>query len=257
MCFSVKIIQDKEKLSKISGAVIDEQAWGRVQRKSLEDPKKIQLPDEEGRIFPKTYAFLLIEDEGKKKLRPMRYQLLPHFSPKSRYTVKDRKSGREKELSTYNARRDGIETKKTWRGLLEKKRGILICKAFYEWVTDSESGKKKLLRFYPKQHPYLWAPTLFDRWVDASGQERIESFAIVTGEPPEEISQAGHDRCPMFLNDEDVLKWLSVKNHSKEQALEALDRSYRDCFSFDEAILKRAKAKPNTDERKSKQGRLF
>jgi hypothetical protein len=39
----------------------------------------------------------------------------------------------------------------------------------------------------------------------------LRSFAMVTDEPPQEIAQAGHDRCPIFLREDLMDVWLNPK----------------------------------------------
>ena len=39
--------------------------------------------------------------------------------------------------------------------------------------------------------------------------EVIQSFAIITSDPPEFIARTGHDRCPVFLNEQNGREWLA------------------------------------------------
>jgi putative SOS response-associated peptidase YedK len=47
----------------------------------------------------------------------------------------------------------------------------------------------------------------------------IHSFAMVTDDPPPEVAAAGHDRCPIFLKNEQLEKWLNPQKLSQEELL--------------------------------------
>lgn len=51
----------------------------------------------------------------------------------------------------------------------------------------------------------LFVPSLFDLWKDKSTGEVIVSFAIFTSDLPNYVAQAGHDRSPIFFNQNDVI----------------------------------------------------
>ena len=54
----------------------------------------------------------------------------------------------------------------------------------------------------------IFAAGIWDEWVNRSTGEVIQSFAIITHEPPPFIADTGHDRCPVFLGESDGAKWL-------------------------------------------------
>lgn len=55
-------------------------------------------------------------------------------------------------------------------------------------------------------------------------------FAIVTDDPPVEVSEAGHDRCPVILEPEDMPAWLHQKKINPEQLLALLGNKKRVTF---------------------------
>jgi putative SOS response-associated peptidase YedK len=37
----------------------------------------------------------------------------------------------------------------------------------------------------------------------------LGTFAVITDDPPLEVAEAGHDRCPIPIQEEDIAAWLS------------------------------------------------
>ncbi len=135
----------------------------------------------------------------------MRYRLHPHWAPKdlpSKYNL-------------FNARLDSLEQRRTWKDLFMRRHALLCFERFYEWVTDPETDQKRLLSFAPDRE-MMWAPALWDRW--GKGKDAIDSFAIITTDPPPEISMMGHDRCPIFLKEERIDEWLQPEKSTKKKS---------------------------------------
>ena len=63
----------------------------------------------------------------------------------------------------------------------------------------------------------MWAPVLFDIWNAPDGSETLTSFAVITTEPPPEVLEQGHDRCPVFLREEYIEAWLNPNGRSKDE----------------------------------------
>ena len=101
-----------------------------------------------------------------------------------------------------------------------RQHGLLVFEKFYEWVSDEATGKKKIVSFYPEDREMMWAPCLWDRWTD--GEQSLESFAIITTDPPPEISEAGHDRCPLFLREDLIDTWLNPVGMTKKDMYKVL-----------------------------------
>ncbi|MGE3262303.1 MAG: SOS response-associated peptidase family protein [Bacteriovoracia bacterium] len=157
------------------------------------------------RIFPSYFAPVIVEEAGKRFLRPMRFRVQnPDGSEiPSQYNV-------------FNARHDSLLSAKTWRPLFGKNHLIFPFQRFYEWV--SAHGKKEEIYFAPENREVMWAAGLFS--VSPSGNDgAISSFAMVTDNPPAEVAAAGHDRCPVFLKQEQLKNWLSPQKSSPESLL--------------------------------------
>ena len=112
--------------------------------------------------------------------------------------------------------------------------GVVIFERFYEWVFDKSTGKKKVVSFKPRGMDYMLAPVLFDFWQNPKDRSKsIASFAIITREPPKEVLDAGHDRCPVFINPDRIDRWMNPQSSSKDAMLSLLKdikTPYYDCY---------------------------
>jgi len=68
----------------------------------------------------------------------------------------------------------------------------------------------------------MWAPCLYDHWQDSKKQYSITSFAIITDDPPKEILEKGHDRCPIFLSEKFLDSWLNPNQRNINEVLDIL-----------------------------------
>lgn len=212
MCYSVFAVQNLNDIEKKFGAIPYKDSFQVFQQHSLADPKSYKPMMEHPRIYPGYFAPIITQKEGGLYIEPMRYRVRPH--------------GVEKDLpakyNLYNARLDSIQNRKTWSSLFMKNHGFVVLTAFFEWVTHPRTKKKVVVSFYREGQEILIAPVLYDTW--GAGHEELKSFAIITHEPPPEVLEAGHDRCPAFLEQNQLSKWLAPTKTSKETILEMLSR---------------------------------
>lgn len=154
------------------------------------------------RVFPFSYAPVVVEEQGTRWLRPMRYRVLPANGVEipAKYNV-------------FNARRDSLETAATWKPLFGRRHAIFPFVSFYEWVEAPGGGSREIV-FHPGERAFMWAASLYS----VTGSRL--SFALITDEPPPEVAAAGHDRCPLFLEGEAWDQWL--KPGADKKALHAL-----------------------------------
>jgi putative SOS response-associated peptidase YedK len=75
----------------------------------------------------------------------------------------------------------------------------------------------------------MWAASLYS--VPRAGG--YASFAMVTDDPPPEVAAAGHDRCPVFLEENRLDAWLNPAGMSTEFLLELLDYKEKTFYLHD------------------------
>jgi putative SOS response-associated peptidase YedK len=173
----------------------------------LSDLRRVVLNDSDSRIFPGHYAPVMVMENGKRVIRPMRYQCRPAGKPVFYDTSFP---------GTYNARRDSLEG--FWKDLFGYSHCIAVVNAFFENVNqhraegrelgDGERVKNLILEFRPRPTQDMLVACLWSRW-SASGEPDLLSFAAITDEPPPEVSAAGHDRCIIPIRPENIDAWLN------------------------------------------------
>lgn len=173
----------------------------------LADLRRTEPKERDSRIFPGHYAPVMVWENGRRVVKPMRYQCRPEGKP-SFYDAK--------YPGTYNARRDNLEG--FWKGLFGYSHGIMIVSAFYENVSrhamegrelaPGEKEENVVLEFRPQPRQDMLVACLWSHWT-GSGEPDLLSFAAITDEPPPEVAAAGHDRCIIPIKPEHVDAWLN------------------------------------------------
>jgi len=193
----------------------------------LAELRRTEPTDEDSRIFPGWHAPVLVVEDGRRVLRPMRYQCRPAGRP-ANHDVRF--------PGTYNARRDSLGG--YWKELFGVSHGLVVMDAFYENVSrhrmegrelrPGEAEENVVLEFDPRPAQPMLVACLWSRW-ECPGGETLLSFAAITDEPPPEIAAAGHDRCVIPIRRENVDAWLSPdpRDLARQQAiLEDRERPY-------------------------------
>lgn len=173
----------------------------------LEDLRRTRLAARDSRIYPGWYAPVLVVEDGRRVVKPMRFRCRPAGKPKSfdhRYP------------GTYNARRDSLEG--FWRGQFGHTHGLVVAGAFYEHVkrhraegrelAEGEPVEDVVLEFRPRPMLDMLAACVWSRW-SGPGEPDLLSFALVTDDPPPEVAAAGHDRCIIPIRAENIDAWLN------------------------------------------------
>ena len=173
----------------------------------LADLRRSELNDEDSRIFPGWYAPVMIVENGRRVVKPMRYQCRVAGAPITHDV---------KFPGTYNARRDNLEG--FWRKQFGARHAIMIANAFFENVSrhrtegrelgTDEKEQNVILEFRPRPQQDMLIACLWSHW-QAPHEPDLLSFAAITDEPPPEIAAAGHDRCVIPLKPAHVDAWLS------------------------------------------------
>ncbi|RNF86264.1 SOS response-associated peptidase family protein [Montanilutibacter psychrotolerans] len=173
----------------------------------LEDILRPELQPRDSRIFPGWYAPVMISEQGRHVVKPMRYQCRPAGKPEFYDT---------KFPGTYNARRDSLEG--FWQQQFGYTHGVVMATAFYEYVRryrpetrapgDNDVDEKVVLEFKPSTGEPMLIACLWSRWEGPGGQELL-SFAAITDDPPPEVLAAGHDRCVIPIKAKNVDAWLN------------------------------------------------
>ena len=231
MCFSVQVDKDLKKLARQFAAKPSEQgfkAFNALQTYEAQQgpeamkevlglkrkPKSMvfKTADDKGRVYPGYWTNVIVKEKDQRIIKPMRYRVRPALSTEeipSKYNV-------------FNCRLDSLEKRKTWKNIFMKNHALFPFVKFYEWVEVK--GKKTLVHFKPQDREVMWAPAVYDTWESINGDISFSSFALLTDEPPKEVEEAGHDRCPIFLKEEHIDDWLEASKLSKDETYEILQQ---------------------------------
>lgn len=173
----------------------------------LADLRRTTLTGEDARIFPGWYAPVLVMENGRRVVKPMRYQCRPAGKPAANDI---------RFPGTYNARRDSLGN--YWKGLFGHRHGVVLADAFYENVSrhamegrelaPGEKEENVILEFRPQTHERMLVACLWSHW-QAPGEPELLSFAAITDDPPPEVAAAGHDRCIVPIRPEHLDAWLN------------------------------------------------
>jgi putative SOS response-associated peptidase YedK len=183
--------------------------------------RRVELVDEDSRIFPGWYAPVMVWEDGRRVVKPMRYQCRPAGAPAFYDT---------KFPGTYNARRDNLEGS-FWKNLFGRTHGIMVANAFFENVSrhamehrelaPGEKDENVVLEFRPRPTQDMLVACLWSKWEGEGGT--LLSFAAITDEPPPEVAAAGHDRCIIPIKPGNVDAWLRADPRDLAGAYAILD----------------------------------
>src|ERR1044072_6339468 len=166
-----------------------------------------QAHEDDHRIFPMTYAPIILKRDGANVVTLARYHLRQQGKP----AFTD-----QKFPGLYNARRDNLE--RFWSSEFGHTHALMVVDSFYENVE--RDGKNVVLHFTPRPAYQMLVACLYADWTDPK-EGGLLSFAAVTDEPPPGSKAAGHDRCIINLRQENVEAWLTPTGRSDDE-LQAL-----------------------------------
>jgi putative SOS response-associated peptidase YedK len=130
-----------------------------------------------------------------RQLRELRFGLIPHWA-------KDTKVG----FSMINARAETVRSKGAYRGLLERRRALIVADGFYEWRTDPDGRKRPVHYTLADGAPFAFAG-LWASWHDPEADTWLDSCAIITT-IANELVAAVHDRMPVIVPRASEAAWL-------------------------------------------------
>lgn len=164
-------------------------------------------------------------------LRAARWGLLPPFAKDASFSSR-----------TFNARRETLGEKPSFRGSLARYRAIVPMDGYYEWVRDPSGKRKQPYFIAPADGSPLYMAALVAWWKGPGGHEGpaaspdgsfLLSTTIITREATGELAEI-HDRTPMMLRREEVDVWLDTAQDDRHAAQEWI---LEDTHHLDDATL--------------------
>jgi putative SOS response-associated peptidase YedK len=136
----------------------------------------------------------VIMEEGKRKIVPMQWGLIPHWAKDEKIASK-----------LINARAETIAEKPSFRNSFKKFRCLIIADGFYEW--QGVGLKKKPFYICMKDGKPFGMAGLFDRWKNPEGKT-VVTCTIVTTEA-NAVMKPIHHRMPVIVDPADYDTWLN------------------------------------------------
>ncbi len=194
----------------------------RAAQRQLDDLRRKEPMPDDSRIFPGSYAPVMIMQDNKRVVVPMRYQCrLPGWN-----------AGMERKYpGTYNARRDKLE--ESWGKLFGHFHGVMVANVLYENVArhameqrelaEGERPENVVLEFRPEPPQDMLIACLWSFSPGMHGEADLFSFAAVTDDPPPEVVAAGHDRFVIPIKPENLDAWLKPNPNDLRTLYDILD----------------------------------
>src|SRR5690606_10977265 len=162
----------------------------------LADLRRTRAEPRDSRIFPGMHAPVMVWENGRRVVKPMRYQCRMAGTPAF---------FARKFPGTYNARRDSLG--KFWKGAFGVTHAGSVDQQFYEneprhrvegrELGVDESEQHVILEFEPRDGSDMLIACLWSRWEGGAGEPDHLSFAAITDERDPEVAATGHDRTPI------------------------------------------------------------
>jgi putative SOS response-associated peptidase YedK len=173
----------------------------------LTDLRRTEPIEDDERIFPLSYAPVLVQKEGETIIFPMRYAC----------RLGDKPANYDSRFpGTYNARRDNLTG--FWKNVYGRRHAVMVISGFFENVPrhlyehrdllPDEKPENLILQFAPHPSEDMLVACIWDQW-KGPDQPDLLSFAAVTDEPPAEIAATGHQRCVIVIEEKNLSTWLS------------------------------------------------
>lgn len=108
-----------------------------------------------------------------------------------------------------NARTETLREKPAFKYAFRKRRGLVLASGFYEWKTEAGAGNKAQKTpcyFHLSRQKAFTFAGLWEEWKPPEG-EALRSCTIITC-AANELMTPIHDRMPVILNREGMLRWL-------------------------------------------------
>lgn len=163
------------------------------------------------RLLPSSVAPVIVQDNGKLKLTPMRFSLVPSWSKEPKV-----------KFATHNARIESILEKPTWKTPFLSQHCVVPMTSFFESAyTGPLAGN--IIKFSQENDHLMFAAGIFDFWKDHENPKNsFFSFSVVTRDPSHFILEYGHDRTPIFIKKDFISQWLNPTSKTGEQLREEL-----------------------------------
>ncbi|KAL4915223.1 hypothetical protein BDW62DRAFT_188903 [Aspergillus aurantiobrunneus] len=195
------------------------------------------------------------------KLQGMKWGLVPFWTK--------RQPDYGSLMRTINCRDDSlIEDRGMWTSMKRKKRCVVVCQGYYEWLKRGPGGKEKIPHFTRrKDGDLMYLAGLWDCVMYQGSEEKLYTYTVITTSAHPSLSWL-HDRMPVILepNSEAWNVWLDPKRMIWSKDLQAALKPYEgdlECYQVPKEVGKVGNNSPdfivpvNSKENKSNIANFF
>jgi putative SOS response-associated peptidase YedK len=152
-------------------------------------------------IAPTQMVSCIINNAGKRTIKPMRWGLIPSWENSI-------KSG----AKYINARKETVKSKPAYKNAFYHRRCIIPATGFYEWKKTKY--QKQAYFFTLTDNTPMSFAGIWEEWHDIKG-DTVVSFSIITTHANRIVSPV-HDRMPVLLNPDGYDRWLDTSRSEND-----------------------------------------
>lgn len=127
-------------------------------------------------------------------------------------------------MRTINCRDDSLaEPKSMWVSMKKRKRCIVVCQGFYEWLKK-DNGRERIPHYIKrKDNQLMCLAGLWDAVQYPDSEEKLYSYTIITTDSNKQLKFL-HDRMPVIFNpgDDAIQTWLDPHRNTWTRELQSL-----------------------------------
>ncbi|ERF73461.1 hypothetical protein EPUS_04084 [Endocarpon pusillum Z07020] len=174
--------------------------------------------------------------EYKYELKAMKWGLIPFWTKRS--------PDYGSMLRTINCRDDSlVENRGMWNTMKQRKRCIVICQGFYEWLKKGPGGREKIPHFVKRKDGHLMCfAGLWDCAKYEDAEEKLYTYTIITTDSNKQLKFL-HDRMPVILDagSDEMKMWLDPERNKWSKELQSLLQPYNgelECYPVNKDVGK-------------------
>lgn len=184
-----------------------------------------------------------VATEYKYQLKKMKWGLIPFWTKRS--------PDYGSMLRTINCRDDSLsENRGMWTTMKQRKRCLVICQGFYEWLKKGPSGKDKIPHFVKRKDGELMLfAGLWDCVKYEDAEDKLYTYTIITTDSNKQLKFL-HDRMPVIFDagSEAIKTWLDPTRNKWTKELQSLLKPYQgelECYPVSQEVGKVGNNSPN------------
>ncbi|KAJ5380085.1 uncharacterized protein N7496_002513 [Penicillium cataractarum] len=199
--------------------------------------------------------------QPKYKLQSMKWGLIPFWTK--------RQPDYGSMLRTINCRDDSlIENRGMWTTMKQRKRCLVICQGFYEWLKKGPGGKEKVPHFVRRKDGDLMCfAGLWDCVKYEDSDQKLYTYTVITTSSNSYLKFL-HDRMPVIMDygSEEMRTWLDPSRKTWSKELQSILKPYEgelECYPVSKEVGKVGNNSPdfiipvNSKENKSNIANFF